>query len=387
MKINPLYLSENGEILESQPGDSLDIPVISDDTEYVTLLVAANPNSCCAIVDETATPINSVNLPHMNYRTQPFIDCVILESGGPGDKVKAAVTNGKVYTTPLSIHYSSNDIVYLGQDSKLTTTPPSLLNGDKWQVIVGRLVNLNSFIFNPQTPIDLTTVNPGGVLPSPVGHGGEALFSDGLIALFRKIKQSDIKPTFIITSITLLEVGEHLINPNFTFTCNDIIGSLEIMDNYNNIPLPIDPPDSPYSYIIDYTSVTIGAILFTLTAHDSSGSPASDTASVSWLIKRYYGKSIKYTSGPLDTFITNLDQSDLSSNKESTFSTNPGNGENIYFAIPVSFGIPVFLFGSLVGGFHLLNTINITNNYGITISYNIYESDNSNLGLITVVVE
>jgi len=142
VKVKPLYLDSNGNILSAQPGDTLDLPVIADETEYVTLLIAADINTCCAIVDEAATPINSVNLPNINYRTKPFVDCVILEKGGPGDRVRAAITNGRVYSTSIPIAYTNNDIIYLGRDSKLTTVPPSLLNGDNWQVIVGRLVNL-----------------------------------------------------------------------------------------------------------------------------------------------------------------------------------------------------------------------------------------------------
>jgi hypothetical protein len=40
---------------------------------------------------------------------------------------------------------------------------PSILNGDRWLVCIGRRVNSYSFIFDPLPPLDL--FNPGGIVP------------------------------------------------------------------------------------------------------------------------------------------------------------------------------------------------------------------------------
>lgn len=391
-QIKPLYFSPDGKILQAESGDTLNISTTSTEVLYVTLNQAATPNMCCALVDYTAIPVNSVNLPSMNYRKEPYVDCVILEAGSAGDVVRAAVTHGKKYITPIEIDYTNNDLLYLGKDSLITTVPPTLVAGDKWFVIVGRLVNLTEFIFDPETPVDLTQSGTGE-LPSPIGHTGKALFSDGSAeAKWRFIKQTDIKANFAITSfacsITELELGAHLINPTFTFTANETLASLEIIDNFNNISTPIVPATSPFIDIVDLTRGTPGGYTFTLTAHNANNDASTASASPQWKNRRYFGAATKYDGTvTLDEFVKALESSNLSNSLAATFKSAPGSGENIYYAIPTSFGTPRFFVGGFEGGFILRGTVDITNNYSIIINYSVWESENSNLGETIVVVQ
>ena len=52
--------------------------------------------------------------------------------------------------------------------------------------------------------------------------------------------------------------------------------------------------------------------------------------------------------------------------------------------VPTRFGVPKFTVGGFEGGFSLVATIDFTNSSNYTEPYNIYKSENSNLGNTTV---
>jgi hypothetical protein len=84
----------------------------------------------------------------------PFVDGVTLESGGSDDTVKAGNLGQAVYLTAGTL--PSGDVYYLGQDGKLTSTVPSALAGDLWQVAVARKIDSTHLVFTPQEPIALS---------------------------------------------------------------------------------------------------------------------------------------------------------------------------------------------------------------------------------------
>ena len=389
MEIKPLYFSPDGQIKQAKAGDTLPFPVQAIEIEYVTLQQACAVNTCCIIVDQTAIPINSVSLPLVNYRKLPFIDCIILEAENVGDTVKAAITHGKVYDTTSLINYISNDILYLGSNSLFTTTKPSLVNGDNYSVIVGRMVNQYQFIFDPQEPIDLNAGGgQGGNVPSPAGNPDTWLFTDGNNINWRKIKASDITPDFALTSFSCstptLEVGYSVSSFIFNYSSNETSASASISDNFYNLSTVVSTT-SPITYNRSFSRNTVGSYSFALTVHNSSNSSSSLSISVTWLIRRYYGSQTKWNRiSDLQTFVKALNQTDLASNKNLTYNTNCGTGQNIYYVIPASFGTVSFWVNGFQGGFSKISSINITNQYGITSLYDIYESDNSNLGDTTV---
>ena len=69
-----------------------------------------------------------------------------------------------------------------------------------------------------------------------------------------------------------------------------------------------------------------------------------------------------------------------------TFNVSCGDGQYVYFAIPTRFGTPTFSVGGFSGGFVKVSTLDFTNKFGYTEPYDIWKSENSNLGKITVVV-
>lgn len=76
----------------------------------------------------------------------------------------------------------------------------------------------------------------------------------------------------------------------------------------------------------------------------------------------------------------------LQSNKAKTFDVTTGSGQYIWYAIPSRYGTPSFNVGGFDGGFSKVSTVSYTNPSGYTENYDVYRSDNANLGKKTVKV-
>lgn len=385
MQIKPLYRDPTtGYLREAQPGDSLNTATQAVFNEYVTLFDDADVLTCCALVDYTAIPINSANLPNVLLRNIPYVDCIILEAGIRGQTVLAALTHGKKYPSSTNIIYSNSDTLYLGRNGKVTTTPPSLLNSDRWLVELGRLVNHNEFIFDPQPPIDLTSSGGGyqGDIPSLPGYPNTWLFNDGNALSWKQIRMSDIAANAAITSFStnpnIFEVGEQINLPHFTASYNEIVSFARFKDSLNNSwQTALDPMSFNSSY--NFKLNIPGSILFTLEATLDSNILTS-SVSLNWYYRKYYGTSSNLAN------ISDLQYNGLVSNKNGSFSVDATPGEYIYLAIPSSFGTPTFYVGGFEGGFHLDSSVNFTNSFGIITNYSIYKSDNHSLGNTTITV-
>ena len=65
---------------------------------------------------------------------------------------------------------------------------------------------------------------------------------------------------------------------------------------------------------------------------------------------------------------------------------NATPGKYIFLAIPTDMGSPIIKADGIEGGFYLQNTLNYTNQYDVTISYNIYCSEHHSLGSVNIEV-
>lgn len=393
MLVDVLYRDPaTGQILQTKPTDQLNLSVHSEVKEYVTLFQNSVVGTCCSIVDQTAIPINSKDVLDLPTRDLPYVDCVILEEGLAGQRVLAAVMHGKVYPLTISV-VSATDNLYLGQDSLFTTTKPSKANGDKYQVCIGRLVNQNEFIFDPQIPIDFDVPNPGGGgttnFPDQTGHANEFLQTDGNNVRWAPVRAGNVQPDFAITgfgcSVNVLELGQAAINPILSGSYNSALSSARYKDSVNNnwisIASPYNSWVSPYTFRQNIQS----GVSFTLEAHASDGTIKTASTSISWYPRKYYGSSSDNPNHA--TLVLSLSNSQLSGGKTGSFTVNCLDGQYIFFAIPSSFGVPTFFVGGFEGGFFKVDgNIQVTNAYGITISYDLYRSDNHSLGNTTVSV-
>ena len=118
-------------------------------TTTVTLGAAFVTNQPYRVVAGVAQPITSLDA------SEPWCDGVTLESGSATQTVTASNTQSNLYTTILALPGSDGDILWLGQDGKLTNTVPSVSAGDVWSVPIVRRVSSLSFVFSQPFQVKL----------------------------------------------------------------------------------------------------------------------------------------------------------------------------------------------------------------------------------------
>ena len=123
---------------------------------------------------------------------------------------------------------------------------------------------------------------------------------------------------------------------------------------------------------------------FTLHATDGvDNSTASNT--YYFYNRRYWGVDNKpdtYTEADIEA----LAGTDLANSRAKSFTVNAALGEYILYSYPSRLGAAIFTVGGFEGGFESPETVSVTNASGYTEDFYIYRSNNSGLGITTVVV-
>lgn len=132
-----------------------------------------------------------------------------------------------------------------------------------------------------------------------------------------------------------------------------------------------------------FTGVTT-TTTYTLVATSNSGVQKSKTATITFANGVYYGKS---TTSTYDSALINSLTKQLSTTKNRTITVNAGAGEYIYYCVPSRLGACSFNVGGFDGGFSKVVTIDFTNSDNYKEKYDIYKSDNANLGNTNVTIK
>lgn len=183
-----------------------------------------------------------------------------------------------------------------------------------------------------------------------------------------------------------VELGQTVANPSFTATYNRVSATAVLTDTEGNT---LDVTSTPTSFNSNGTfqkTVFNDSVVFVLTANDALNTAVFKTSNavMSWVQNSYYGvgpagQNTAAFIQSLTGFLTNV--------RGTVFSVTAGPTDKVYFACRAAYGAPTFIVGGFAGGFTLVsNTISVTNTYGIIEDYELYESDNLNLGSITVTV-
>ena len=109
-----------------------------------------------------------------------------------------------------------------------------------------------------------------------------------------------------------------------------------------------------------------------------------NTISKTISFKFYNG--VYYGVGDNSQTISNLTK-ELRPDRLKTFTVNATSGNYIYFAIPSSYGTPAFFVGGFEGGFTKIRTESFTNASGFAENYDVYKSNQADLGNTTVTVK
>lgn len=187
-----------------------------------------------------------------------------------------------------------------------------------------------------------------------------------------KLLYSDLVINLTCNKSTTVEKGENLTSIMFEWTYSKGITS----QTFNGES--IDKAERSYLYSGPLTADKT----FILKANDGT-KDFTKNISFSFLNGVYWGVSTEKTYD--STFVRSLSKA-LSKTKNKTITVDCGEGQYIYYCIPSSFGTPNFTVGGFSGGFSKVSTIQYTNMYNHTESYDIWKSTNSGLGTTTVVV-
>lgn len=141
-------------------------------------------------------------------------------------------------------------------------------------------------------------------------------------------------------------------------------------------------PITQRNYLLNKTITTTTNL--TLRVTDERETPASKTATIQFLNGVYYGVS---SSEIIDSRGILTLHKELSNSKSRTFSVNCGVNDHIYYCLPSRLGACTFFVGGFEGGFTKTSTISFVNSSGYSENYDIYKSNNKNLGNTTVKVQ
>lgn len=187
----------------------------------------------------------------------------------------------------------------------------------------------------------------------------------------------DIQNPFDISSITLApnisQMGS-TVSPKLTWNyTHDAITSQTI----NNIAIENTLRTKTFTGVTATTT-------YTLVATSNNGVQKSKTATITFANGIYYGKS---TTSTYDSALINSLTKQLSTTKNRTITVNAGAGEYIYYCVPSRLGACSFNVGGFDGGFSKVVTIDFTNSDNYKEKYDIYKSDNANLGNTNVTIK
>lgn len=182
----------------------------------------------------------------------------------------------------------------------------------------------------------------------------------------------------------LLEVNDIINGPIFTATYDHAPTTAVLIDSDGNPSQDVIGGPSLFQSANSFQKNTYGAnVVFTLTAGDGTITEFK-TFTLYWGQNVFFGVGSAGSSG--EGFIHTLD-SILVSSLSAVFTVFANPTDKIYFAHRTGYGTATFMVDGFTGGFtKTSSTISVTNTFGYTENYSLYESDNLGLGDTTVLV-
>lgn len=192
------------------------------------------------------------------------------------------------------------------------------------------------------------------------------------------IENNDIKELGIVSKIVILTTeiikGNAVLSKVNWYKGDELINSQNITESGTY--------QCRYTQDISSNTTFTCELIYTL---DGVNKSIKKNSSIKFMNKVYWGtRSIgNYDSA----FVLSLQQKELSETKARTITVNPTTDDYIYYAIPSSYGEPIFTVGGFEGGFLKETSIPFTNASGYTTSYDIWRSNNKNLGNTTITIK
>ncbi len=229
---------------------------------------------------------------------------------------------------------------------------------------------------------------PGGVPLATVANSVLQRATDASPAYFAPLTQDQILSAYTValslTGASLVVLGSTVATPAFTAAYARTAAAAVLTDTDATTPLSVIGTPTTFASTGSFTKSTFGqSVTFTLTANEAGSPSKTSTATVTWAQLVYYGAAVPGTLN--EGFIQALASSSLATSRARTFTATAGATQRIYYAFRSAFGTPTFTVGGFTGGFTLAaSAVPVTNAAGVTENYDIWASDNLNLGVTTV---
>lgn len=246
-----------------------------------TLFTDMNIGACVALIEYSAFQLNSNYNINLVTRQKPIVDGIVLNNGKSGSLTKIASLNGYKYSfsDPILTDNSLKEDLYLSKTGYISLDVPSLLNGDRWSVYIGKRINDYSFIFDPHEPLDL--LDPGGIVPPspyPDPSTDKLIISENMLPLtcFRinssgeayKVKADDnnlldidgitLESGTIGQQIKVARIKNQIYETSLHFTTS----SLYLLNNLGLASLPPRDINAKYSVIVGRSIANSNKFIF-----------------------------------------------------------------------------------------------------------------------------
>ena len=208
------------------------------------------------------------------------------------------------------------------------------------------------------------------------GLNGLETVQDALVSLLTPALTIN---SFGINISTFMEIGISVNFCNLTWSYNkNTIVEQKLSDGINTINL--DVALRTYRYATPFNTNKT----FTISAYDGRETKTR-SISVRFCNRVFWGIG-RIPTEYNKAFLDGLNY-DLSESRNKTITVQPTSNQYIFYSVPSRYGECVFSVSGFIGGFEKVATISYTNQYNHTENYDIYKSDNPNLGNTTVVIQ
>lgn len=201
------------------------------------------------------------------------------------------------------------------------------------------------------------------------------------------LTQDDILPAYSVgiskVGATSLDAGDPLVDPQFNIVYARPATTSRIVVGTDTYQLA---GATSFTVPQTFNGQFNDSVRFTVFASETGSSPEKSAfVDVRWMLNTFWGVS-DIPLGYDQAFVEALSNKALASSRGRTITVTAGAGQHIYYVLRTAYGTPTFTVGGFAGGFVLDDTINITNAYGTSTSYDIWRSENPDLGPTTVVI-
>lgn len=189
--------------------------------------------------------------------------------------------------------------------------------------------------------------------------------------------------TFVATT-NLLEVDQTIVTPAFTATYTVVPTTAALTDNVGSPSKNVIGSPGSFTSNGTFQKTSFGqSVVFTISVTVGSSS-ASKNVSITWGQKNYWGVGAAGQTGGL--FIVSLATSAVAISRNASASFNASSVQKIYYATRSAYGTPTFKDAATGFGFAITKSgdFSVTNGFGFSENYQLWESDNLGLGTITM---